>query len=146
MRLSKAESLRNGVMLQVSVPTAVNAGDSVALQIRLTNTGKETAYFGEINDFAEYDIDIHDPSGSRPLLTTDGKYRLGGDGTGDSLRRLGGMNIIPILPGNFKEWKIDLAQSYIFKPGKYSLSVSLNINPQFLDFPITSKPITFSVK
>jgi len=134
---------KNAIKLDITLPGSAQAGHAVDVVVRLTNTGPVTVFFPEIDGVRELGIRVLDSNSATPELTDLGKARLG---TGSSQEGYEKYVIKALASGQYHEWRIDLNALYKLAPGKYHLSLSIELNLHLTPFVISEDPVEFNLQ
>jgi hypothetical protein len=115
---SVVKAAKNDVEIEVSIPAVVKSGDSVKMLVRLINNSKQRLSCLKVNDIYELGIKVVDANNKPVELTQQGLSKISGFPNAINERQ--------IEPGQFYEFKVDLARYFKLGPGKYAASVTID--------------------
>lgn len=138
IRITKSNKVKQ-LKLMVSVPRETAVDQPVDMLITLTNQGPEEIMLGRGNDSDNCTIQVLDSKKRACPLTPLGKQMMGRDGIDLSLH-----SGAPLKQGEFHTW-IDLVKYFQLKPGKYTISVVVELNLHTHPFKIAVEDVEFEI-
>jgi len=139
-RITKSNTARQ-VRLTVSVPRKTSIDQPVELLITLTNEGIEKVVFGRINGYRDCMIRVFDSKKQACPFTSFGEQVMGGE-PGIFKK----YNTIPLARSESYNWQIDLSKCFEMKPGRYTVSASIELNLHTYPFKVTVEDVEFEIE
>lgn len=142
----KTSSEKNGVTVEVSIPGAASAGQPVEVVVNVTNAAPESVFY--LPWIRALGIHLMNSNKITPEMTPRGKS--GPDSVIDYGINYAFPAVEELKPGAHHEWRVDLATLFILKPGKYMISVNLELNQPVIGgwapFEISTDPLEFVIQ
>jgi hypothetical protein len=111
--------------------------------VNVTNAAPQSVFF--MTWIRALGIQLVDSNKATPEMTPRGKS--GPDSVIDNGINYATPQISEMKPGEHYEWRVDLGTLFILKPGKYLVSVNLELNgavPGVTPFEISTDPLGFT--
>lgn len=125
---AKGESSRtvdvNGVTLSVTMPARCVEQKPIFAAVTLKNGSDDDIFWDSRGTLVqELGLWVWDEHNKQPAMTEDGKILLNEPNRSSVYRSVS----MRLAKGDSHTWDVDLSEFYILKPGRYSLSITVNV-------------------